>query len=164
MTTSNAPQLNTRPWSPHLLRAFMMGDATLADLEGVSSKSLYEIAEIGYFYLEQGRVEVAKTIFAGLNMLDPLDSYFWTALGAIAQRLGSLDEADAHYTEAVQTNATNVTAFANRGDVRLQLQRFQEGIADLERAFELDPRRQDPSAPRTRLLLEAFGGLKAEQR
>jgi tetratricopeptide (TPR) repeat protein len=160
MTTTTQPKLNPRPWSPHLLRAFIMGDATLADLEGVGVKTLYDIAEIGFFYLEQGRIDVAKTIFTGLNLLDPLDSYFCTALGAIAQRTGQLTDAETHYCEALLANPVNVTALANRGDVRLQLQRFDEGIADLERAAALDPRRQDPTHARTRLLLEALGRFR----
>ena len=155
------PKLNPRPWSPHLLRSFLMGDATLADLEGVSAKTLYEIAEIGYFYLEQGRVDVAKTIFTGLNVLDPLDSYFSTALGAIAQRQGDLEKAEGHYNDALKENPQMITALANRGDVRLQLQRLEEGLADLKQAAELDPRRTDPSAPRTKMLLEAFSKLAA---
>ncbi len=48
---------------------------SLAELIGISKNDAYEIAELGYQLLLQGKSEEAIKIFEGLLILNPNDSY-----------------------------------------------------------------------------------------
>lgn len=48
---------------------------SLAELIGISKNDAYEIAELGYQFLLQGKTEEAIKIFEGLLVLNPEDSY-----------------------------------------------------------------------------------------
>lgn len=142
-------------YDPNRVRQFVLGHITLGDLEGISKEEQYDMAKIGYAFLEQNELDRALDMFRGLVALDPYDAYFHTALGAIAQRQERLEDAEKHYTRALEINPFSATALANRGEVRLQLGRLVEGAEDLVRAVQEDPQGREPATRRAQSLAEA---------
>lgn len=126
-------------WDPRRLKQFITGVITLGELEGISKKEQYEMAELGHQALKAGRVEDAHRVFSGLVTLDPRDAYFHLALGSAAQQLENLEEAEAAYSASLEIDPFSPHALANRGEVRMLLGRMVDGAKDLLRALEEDP-------------------------
>ncbi|MES2504525.1 MAG: hypothetical protein V4534_06570 [Myxococcota bacterium] len=53
---------------------------SIAELIGISKEEAYEMAEIGYRLLLQGKSAEAATIFEGLLVLNPDDNYLQNLL------------------------------------------------------------------------------------
>lgn len=145
------------------LRAFLAGNLTLGDLEGIAKEEQYKIAEIGFGCLNNGKLDEAEKIFGGLLALDPFDAYFNTALGSIAHRRGRSEEAEQRYTRALEINPYAATALAHRGEIRIMSGRLGEGVQDLVRALQVDEAGAEPATHRARATLRALkeqlGGL-----
>jgi len=155
------------------VKAFLLGDITLAQLEGYTAEDMYSIADLGYDLLEEGQLEEAQKIFEGLSVYNPFDPYFRGMLGTVYQRQGKLDDAMHQYECAVDLNPEDTTSWANAGEVMLersvQLQEegkkdvsenmFREAIGALKRAIELDPEGEDPSSLRARALIGVTAGV-----
>ena len=73
------------PYAPDQVAAFIQGQITLGDLEGIDKEAQYQMAEKGYQLIEEGKLKDGKIVFEGLLALDPFDAYFLTALGSIAR-------------------------------------------------------------------------------
>jgi tetratricopeptide (TPR) repeat protein len=149
------------------VQGFLIGDITLAQLEGFSAEDMYGIADMGYAYLEEGKLTEAERIFAGLNVYNPFDPYFHAVLGSIYQRQGKLEDALRHYESAVQLYPEDINSWTNAGEVMLELSTnlmkngkkkesvaiFEEAINALRKAIELDKTGQHASALRARALV-----------
>jgi Flp pilus assembly protein TadD len=153
--TQGKDAARARVWNPERTQAFMLGQITLGDLEGVSKQEQYQIAEVGYSYLTSSKLDKAKVVFEGLVALDPYDAYFHTALGSIAQQSGDDAEAEARYSRALEINPFSPAALANRGEIRLMSGRLLDGAQDLLRAVEEDPNGREPATIRARATLQA---------
>lgn len=138
------------------MAAFVAGRITLGDLEGISKQEQYEMAKLGHSYLEGGKLEKASTIFEGLIALDPFDAYFRMAIASIAQQEGRLSDAEEGYSSVLQINPYSPTAFANRGEVRVQLGRLKEGAEDLIAAITHDPKGAEDATIRARATLKVL--------
>jgi tetratricopeptide (TPR) repeat protein len=143
-------------WEPERLARFAAGNLTIAALENISKEKLYEMADVGYRLLTQGKLEDAKKIFSGLAVMDPYDSYFQMVLGSIFQRSNELVRAEQHYTRVLEIDSSLVTAYANRGESRVGLGKMKEAIEDFSKAILLDPQNKDPAAMRARVMLVAI--------
>lgn len=97
------------------------------------------MAEAGFRLLQQGKYDDAKKVFQGPLTLDPGDPCFHVVLGSIAQRRNELDVADLHYSRSFRINPYSPSAWANRGEVRLELGRPLEALSDLRQAVNEDP-------------------------
>ena len=137
-------------WHPDQLRAFLAGQITLADLEGIDKESQVRMAKVGHQYLTEGKLDLAKRVFEGLTMLDPFDAYFHAALGSVAHQQGELEEAEARYSRALEINPFFAVALAHRGEVRVLLGKLVEAAQDLTRAIEEDPEGKEPATRRAR--------------
>lgn len=129
------------------------GQATLAEIVGLSREQLYEIAQQGYRLLNSGKLEEARQIYAGLVAANPYDSVFHCHLGAVYWRMGDLEKAFAEYDAALRFNIANVDALAGRGELYLSRGDAKKGIADLRAALENDAQATRPSTVRARALL-----------
>lgn len=129
------------------------GQATLAEIVGLSREQLYEIAQQGYRLLNSGKLEEARQIYAGLVAANPYDSVFHCHLGAVYWRMGDLEKAFAEYDAALRFNRANVDALAGRGELYLSRGDAKKGIADLRAALENDAQATRPSTVRARALL-----------
>lgn len=154
-------------WAPQAIRAFVGGQATLGEIQGISKEEQYKMAEAGHRHLTAGNWKEANQIFTGLVALDPFDAYFHTALGSALQQQGELEKAESAYGRALEINPFSPVAYANRGEVRVQLGKLLEAAADLKKASELDPEGKEPSTQRAQLVaanvlqeLQAMGAPK----
>jgi tetratricopeptide (TPR) repeat protein len=143
-------------WEPERLAHFMGGNLTIAGLQNISKKELYDMASVAYRLMTQGRLDDAEKIFAGLTVMDPYDAYFQLVLGSLSQRKGNLPRAEIHYTRSLEIDRNNPATYANRGEVRVLLQNFAGAITDFSTAIKLDTRGDDPAAMRARVMLIAI--------
>lgn len=154
------------------VQGFLTGDLTLAQLEGMSAEDLYQVADLGYDLMMEGRLDEARKIFEGLYCYNPFDSYFHMALGSIFQRFGMLEESFNHYESAVQLYEEDVVGWTNLGEVALELAtslvssdpaaagcRFAQAVEALGRAIALDAEGKHPSGLRARALIAATASV-----
>jgi tetratricopeptide (TPR) repeat protein len=137
------------------VRAWAKGEMTLAELDGISGPEMLEMAVMGFAMYEQGRYREAKVIFEGLAALDPLESYYRTALGAVFLAQDKLDQAASEFNEAIKLNQKDLAALVNRGEVRLRKGMLLEAAEDFKSAVDLDPENKDPLSLRARALAAA---------
>lgn len=144
------------------LEKFIMGEITWAELEGMSMEEAYAIADLGYTLFEQGRYDDAQTVYEGLVIGNPYDSYFHTMLGAIYAKKNMHEEAAEEYSIAVELDPKNISAHVNRGELLLQHGEFEYAMDDLKAAIELDPKAENPSGIRARALAAATAAIIKE--
>jgi tetratricopeptide (TPR) repeat protein len=132
--------------------AFVDGDMTWAQVQGIPQQMLVEIAERGYLKFKSGRFKEAEDLFKGLVLMDHRTAYYHTALGAIYQKQSNFFDALAEYTVALELDAQDITAYVNRGEVYYLMGLDEQPLKDLEEAIKLDPNKKDPWANRARVL------------
>lgn len=139
---------------PNRVESFVRGHITLGELEGISKDAQYQMAKQGYSFMREGKLDQAKTVFEGLQALDPYDAYFHLVLGTITQEQGDLDRAEKLYTRSLEINPFSPVALAQRGEIRLGKGQFAEALADLGKSVQEDPEGNEPAARRARVLLQ----------
>lgn len=153
--------------------AFMLGDITLAQLEGISADEIYAIADLGYDLFEEGKLEDAQKIFEGLNSYNPMDAYFHNVLGSISQKKQEWEQAVGYFNAASQLYSEDVSTWTNLGECLFQwaaalsetgeseraAQAVESAVTSLGRAIELDPEVKSGSALRARALVSAISGV-----
>ncbi len=153
-TKSGAVTPNWRQllYSEDRVRKWIKGEMTLQELDGISGPEMLEMAVTGFSMYEQGRYREAKIIFDGLAALDPTESYYRTALGAVYLAQEKFDEALAQFDISIGLNQRDIAAYVNRGEVRLRKGQILEAAEDFKRAVDLDPDNKDPLSMRARAL------------
>lgn len=129
------------------------GEMTIGEYVGLTKQQLYEIAQKGYQLVETGRLEEAKIIYQGLIAADPFDSVFHCQLGGIYFKQKDYENAFKEYDDSIRFNLANVDALAGRGELYLMQEKYREGIEDLKKAVENDPKATKQSSIRARGLL-----------
>ena len=142
----------TDTFSPDRVEAFIMGEATLGQLYGITVEEAYSVAELGYTLYEQGRMKEAQTVFQGLVISNPYDAYFHGVLGSIYQKQGFTDGALEEYSLSLGLDPANIEAWVNRGELLMQKGAFQQAAGDFKHAIDLDPDATNPSVNRARML------------
>lgn len=137
------------------LRSFIRGEVTWAEVEGMSFEEGRAIAQVGCELAASGRLEEARTIFEGLVAGNPKDSGAQAALGTVYQKLGRNEDALAAYEAALQADASNPVALANRGELRLK-SGDRQGLTDLAKAVESDLQGETVSGRRAKALVTAI--------
>jgi tetratricopeptide (TPR) repeat protein len=138
--------------SPDMVEKFVMGTATLGQLYGMTIEEAYSIAELGYTFMEQGRLREAQTVFQGLVLSNPYDPYFHTILGSVYQRMELIDGALEEYSIAISLDPANLAAYVNRGELLIRKANFEQAAKDFKSAIDLDPDGTNASANRARAL------------
>jgi len=141
---------------PDQTKIFLNGSSNAATMLGLSPEELKRMAERAYEMLTQGKLEIAQQVFDGLVYLDPLQPYFYTVLGSVRQQLGDTDGALVCYSNALVLQPENVNAAANRGEIHFEMGNFQEALNDFQRVLELDPKGENPSTSRCKMLIVAL--------
>jgi Flp pilus assembly protein TadD len=142
-------------FTPENYLKFIKGEITWAQLEGMTIDEAYAIAEVGYTFLEQGRIEDAKTLIEGLVIGNPYDAYLHALLGSIYAQEGNDEDAVEEFTIALSLDPDNVEALVARGELMLRHGEFAEAMDDLKQAIDLDPKAEQPSTLRARALAQA---------
>jgi Flp pilus assembly protein TadD len=157
--TSKKPEV-TPDWqqilyTPERVSKWMKGEMTLKDLTAYNGAEMLQMAVIGFRMYEQGRYSDAKTIFQGLVTLDPNESYYLTALGAVHLAEDELEDAERLFSRSIKLNPKELASLVNRGEVYLRLGKVNEAAQDFSDAVKLDPQNKDPLTHRARLLAAA---------
>jgi Flp pilus assembly protein TadD len=134
---------------------FIKGEITWAQLEGMTIDEAYAMAEMGHTFLEQGRIEDAKTIIEGLVIGNPYDAYLHSLLGTIYAREDNEEDAVEEFSIALGLDPENVDALVARGELFLRHGEFEDAMEDLNKAIELDPEGEHPPTLRARALAAA---------
>lgn len=134
---------------------FIKGEITWAQLEGMTIDEAYAIAEVGYTFLEQGKLDEARTLIEGLVIGNPYDAYLHSLLGAIYAREGNEEDAVEEFSIALGLDPDNIDALVARGELFLRHGVFDDAMDDLKRAIELDPEGEHPPTLRARALAHA---------
>lgn len=127
------------------------------------------MGEMGAMYYQQGNLEKARAIFAGLVELDQESAAAHCALGALLTRTEHFAEALKHLDRAVELNPAEIAPYVNRAEIFIKQQQAEPAIANLKQAIALDPLERDPGANRARAmalgLAEALqaSGVKEQQ-
>lgn len=140
------------------------GQKTWGEVLGINAGQAYNMAQMGYRLLQEGRLEEAQIMFQGLATLNPKDPYMHLALGSCHHRAERTDEAIAEYSKAIELDPKLANAYANRGELYIQKKMMDKAFQDLKKAVDLDPKGQDPSTIRARAILAtAAAKLKEKQ-
>ncbi|WP_434382776.1 tetratricopeptide repeat protein [Melittangium boletus] len=137
------------------LKAFARGEATWAEVEGMTFEEAKAIAQVGCELAGAGRLEEARILFEGLVEGNPRDTASRAALGTVYQKLGRVPEAVTEYCAALEGDPTNPVALVNRGELYLR-QGNRQGFTDLARAAEADPEGVTSAGRRARALVRAI--------
>jgi tetratricopeptide (TPR) repeat protein len=116
---------------------WLRGRASLGAAAGWTPEEIRIVAELGYGLAEQGRNEEAITIFEGLAALAPATAYFQSALGALKLRTGDLQSALIHLNAALNSDPTDLSALANKGEVLMLLGRREDAVSNLQGVLRL---------------------------
>jgi tetratricopeptide (TPR) repeat protein len=146
----------TTKFPSDLPASLLRGEILLADVFGLDQAALYEIANIGFSFLNSGKLTEAKQIYEGLVAADPYDSVFHCHLGAAHHRLGELDQAFEQYDAAIQLNHANGDALVGRGEIHLVRGELVQGVSDLKSGVMLDREGVRASTARARKLMQAI--------
>src|SRR5262245_18727321 len=121
----------------------------------ISSKQTAVLITIGFRLYQQGRLNNAKKIFNGLDVLAPGNAYVLGILGSIDQKQKRFDKAIERYSDALEVTPENLNLLTNRAECFLKVGKIQEASADLKKVIELDKDRTNPAGNRSRLLVQA---------
>jgi tetratricopeptide (TPR) repeat protein len=165
----SAPGRTTTPASggspSQIVDGLFQGKLSLQQLKGITPRQMLAVAMIGYQLYEQGRYDKAQIVFQGLSVLDPSQSYYRTALGAVYLAAENLNMAQQVLTGALRINPNDLAAYVNRGEAYLRQGKVLEAAQDFKKAVELDPEKKDPISHRARLLATAtLETIRAAQR
>jgi len=153
--------VNTQPQLKAKLKSFARGEVTWAEVEGMTWEEAKAIAQVGCDLATAGRLEEARIIFEGLVAGNPKDSASRAALGTVYQKLGRIDEAIAEYSAALDLDAKNPVALANRGELRLKAG-DRGGFGDIARAVDADPHGETTAGRRAKGLVKAITMMAVE--
>ncbi len=156
MTTQHNPTQPDAQITPEQAEMLLNRDITLGQFFGLSHEKLYDFAWVAYQMFQQGKLEEAKEIYAGLVATEPYDSVFHCHLAAVHHRLGEFDVALHHYTESIRFNIANTDAMFGRGSIYLVKGELAAALRDLNAVIELDPQANRKSTLRARGLLLAL--------
>ncbi|MFY0570698.1 tetratricopeptide repeat protein [Archangium lansingense] len=144
------------------LKAFVRGDLTWSEVEGMTFEEAKAIAQVGCDLAAAGRYEEARILFEGLVEGNPKDSASRAALGTVYQKLGRLEDAVTEYCAALERDPSNPVALVNRGELYLR-QGNRQGFTDLANAVEADPKGATSAGRRAKALVRAIALAAAEK-
>jgi tetratricopeptide (TPR) repeat protein len=142
-------------YTPERVQKYLEGQLTGQQLHAVTGPEMLQMALIGFQMYEAGKFEESRVLFEGLIQLDPNESYYPTALGAVYLAMDELDAAEGCFDRAIKLNPKELASFVNRGEVHLRNGKVMEAAQDFKAAVDLDPKGKEPLTARARLLAAA---------
>jgi Tfp pilus assembly protein PilF len=119
------------------IQRWALGKTSLKNIKGYSEEDLYAIAQTAYFYMMQGKLPQARTLFEGLVAIDPRQEYYYRALGLVCQRMGETERALKQFTYALRINPQSVPALINKAEIHIAQIQYAEAVIELEKASTL---------------------------
>ncbi|RDB31751.1 tetratricopeptide repeat protein [Candidatus Similichlamydia laticola] len=108
------------------------------DLLGFSDEQIQDLRFTGYFYIRQGKYEIAKSFFEALvifqsqEMPSKQEVYDFKTLGALYLELGKYRRALRYLDRALQFDAEDWTVRLNRLYCLFSLNKIEEGLEAAE--------------------------------
>ncbi len=137
------------------LLAFARGEATWAEVEGITAADGARLARTGVELASAGRLREAALVFEAMVEINPKDAGAHAALGTVYQKLGRTEDAIQAYGAALGRDPKHPVALANRGELLLRLGR-REGFADVAAAVTADPEGRTAAGRRAARLAKAI--------
>lgn len=137
------------------LQAFARGEATWAEVEGITAGDAERIARTGVELAAAGQLREAALIFEAMVEMNPLDAGAHGALGTVYQKLERAEDALRAYGAALAIDPAHPVALGNRGELLLRLGR-REGFADVAAAVQADPEGKTAAGRRAARLARAI--------
>jgi tetratricopeptide (TPR) repeat protein len=137
------------------LLAFARGEATWAEVEGITAADAARIARTGVELAQAGRLREAALVFEAMVEINPRDAGAHAALGTVYQKLGRTEDALAAYGQALSRDAAHPVALGSRGELLLRLGR-REGFGDVAAAVAADPDGKTAAGRRAARLAKAI--------
>jgi tetratricopeptide (TPR) repeat protein len=97
------------------------------------------LLEAGYIWLDMGKVDKAKEVFAGAAVLMPKSEVPQLALGALEFAQGRHDKALQAYRAAQRLAPNSALPRAHAGEALLFMGKVPEATKELKAAMELEP-------------------------
>ncbi|MBI4817676.1 MAG: hypothetical protein HY791_15550 [Deltaproteobacteria bacterium] len=116
---------------------------TLREQRAYRTEDLVAIASVGWHYLQNGALELAETLFAGLYAVDPSEPYHALALGAVFDKMGQKDRADVFYARASKLDPTDPRPLVNRAELAIETGNFPVALELLEEGYRRAKLRRD---------------------
>jgi tetratricopeptide (TPR) repeat protein len=138
------------------IQQFILGNITLSQLQGLSHAQLYSLAEIGSNFYKQGQYEKSRSIFEGLVVMDPTDSWLHLCLGLCFGQMNDDYRAVLEFDRAIFLNEMAIQPRLERAEILMKYGELEMAVQDLAKAVELDKGGEDPYALRSRVLLDAL--------
>lgn len=123
-----------------LLIVLAASSGAAADASGSKSSSAATLIRRGSDALDHGDLQTAKSLFNQVLRLEPHNVQAHTFLGVIADRAGSLAEAQHNFQAAVAAAPSSPEARNNYGAILLRLGQAQEAAHQFERSLVLNPK------------------------
>lgn len=118
---------------------FVRGEITWAEIKGFPKYMLKELSTIAYTHYKTGDYRLAESLFKGLAIIDHVNWYYRSALGAIYQKQKLYEQAIEEYDMALTLNTQELSSLTNRGECQMRLNNFSAALADFDAALALDP-------------------------
>lgn len=141
--------------SQERFEGFLLGKVVVEEIGVIGQAEQRFAAEHGFRLFDQGRYSEAKQLFKCLLSVNPLEAYYFTAMGTICLCEEDYAEAERYLTRAIELNPDEVTNFVNRGELRIRQGRLAEAVEDLARVKQLDPMVKHPLTRRAMSLARA---------
>src|SRR5215813_2600846 len=103
-----------RPEERERLLAFTRGEATWAEVEGVTAVEAARIGRAGVELARAGRLREAALVFEAMVEINPRDAGAHAALGTVYQKLGRTEDAVQAYGEALTRDPAHPVALGNQ--------------------------------------------------
>ncbi len=131
---------------------FVKGEITWAEIKGYPKSMLKELARMAYLKYQTGDFRLAESLFKGLSIIDHVNWYYRSALGAVYQKQKLYEQAIEEYTMALSLNDKEIASLTNRGECYLHLENYQSALNDLTAAIALDHEGKNSWGKRARVL------------
>ncbi len=131
---------------------FVRGEITWAEIKGFPKYMLKELSRIAYTKYKTGDYIVAESLFKGLSIIDHVNWYYRSALGAIYQKQKLYEQAIEEYGMTLALNNQEISALTNRGECQMRLNNFAAALQDFDKAIALDPGYLNTWTKRAKLL------------
>lgn len=105
-----------------------MGTVNWRQVLGWTESQLEELRLTGYYYIRQGKYDVALPFYEALIIVDPDKPYNWQTLGALHLELGNTKIAASHLERALELNPKHAPTLLNHTKALIELGDIKQGL------------------------------------
>lgn len=106
----------------------MSGTVNWRTVLGWTESQLEELRLTGYYYIRQGKYDIALPFYEALVIVDPDKPYNWQTLGALQLELGETQKARENLERALEMNPKHAPTLLNHTKALIELGDMETGI------------------------------------